>query len=366
MWMKELENGKYKFTERYQFEDMDKPKYVSVTLKSKSKQAENQATRMLMKKIEDKRNEKKKKELMTVSELFDRWLKIKSKSIKQSSYKDYKNRADQIIKIIGEVDINKLTAGQCNQMFEDWLIDDDLKYKTVHERYKILKSALEYGLRNDYIEKSIIESLKVEKINMSEFREDKYLEKEEADIVFKHIKNEDYLFVFKLMHHLGMRYYEAAAIHLEQIDFDELQITIDKQYDHNHKIYTLPKNNKVRTNHFNATTLKLIKNQLKRRKELMMLYGVRDCNLLAFNSRGEPLDISYANKLLDRVPLEKKITTHIFRHTFATRMVENNIPAKLIAEHLGQATTEMVDRIYAHFSQKMNDDLRDAINTVAI
>lgn len=53
-------------------------------------------------------------------------------------------------------------------MVEDWLVDDGLSYKTVNERYKILKSVPEYGLRNDYIDVSIIGNLNVEKINLSE------------------------------------------------------------------------------------------------------------------------------------------------------------------------------------------------------
>ena len=83
----------------------------------------------------------------------------------------------------------------------------------------------------------------------------------------------------------GMRYYEAAAIHMEQINFEDMTIHIDRQYDHNHKIYTLPKNNKKRIIHINPTTLKLVRKQAIRRKKLMLAYGVKDCNLLCFNTR---------------------------------------------------------------------------------
>lgn len=78
------------------------------------------------------------------------------------------------------------------------------------------------------------------------------------------------------------------------------------------------------------------------------------------------MSIAYANRLLSKVEVEKSVTTHIFRHTFITRMVENNIPSKLIAEHVGHSTTEMIDRIYSYFIDKMDNDLKQAINTVSI
>ena len=111
MWVKELANGKFKFTERYQFDSMPTPKYVSCTLKSKSAQAEKKALKILMKKIDDKKNAKSKKDKMTVSELFDKWLKLREKSIKKLSLKDYKHRAKMMLDQIGYIDVNKLRAG---------------------------------------------------------------------------------------------------------------------------------------------------------------------------------------------------------------------------------------------------------------
>lgn len=73
-----------------------------------------------------------------------------------------------------------------------------------------------------------------------------------------------------------------------------------------------------------------------------------------------------AQKILDKKieEPENPLTTHIFRHTFITRMVEQYVPATLIAEHVGHSDTQMIERVYNHFSEKTEEDLKTAINAI--
>jgi len=72
MWVVPLENGKFKFTERYKDDLTGKTKYVSVTLTSKSKQAEKKAISILNNKIEEKENKTTTKELR-FQDVLDEW-----------------------------------------------------------------------------------------------------------------------------------------------------------------------------------------------------------------------------------------------------------------------------------------------------
>lgn len=62
----------------------------------------------------------------------------------------------------------------------------------------------------------------------------------------------------------------------------------------------------------------------------------------------------------------KKISTHIFRHTFITRMVENKVDKELIAKHVGHSSTKMIDEVYGHFTSKMDSELKSVIQTYKI
>ncbi|XCY69914.1 hypothetical protein ABG808_07315 [Streptococcus iniae] len=54
MWIEELENGKFKYIERYRNPLTGKSNKVSVTLDKNSKQAENKARNLLQNKISKK------------------------------------------------------------------------------------------------------------------------------------------------------------------------------------------------------------------------------------------------------------------------------------------------------------------------
>lgn len=96
-----------------------------------------------------------------------------------------------------------------------------------------------------------------------------------------------------------------------------------------------------------------------------MAYGIRDNNLLFFRKNGEPLSLPASIKILHEFEDGKTLTTHIFRHTFISRMIENNVPSKLMAEHVGWSDTQML-KVYAHFSEQMNNELKEAIAKISI
>lgn len=253
-------------------------------------------------------------------------------------------------------------------MFLDWF-EEGLSFKTVSERKKLIVKIFEFADRYDYISSdNVSENLVVERINLPKANDEKYLEPEEADELFEKLEKdgrEEYADLLRLQMYTGMRYSEVNALHLEQIDLKEMTINIDRQYDRTNYIFTSPKGNTSRVININIDTLMLIKKVLRRRKLLLIAYGVLETELLFFNEQGKPIDISYVNILLHQYETEDKpLTTHIFRHTFITRMVENNVPSKLIAEHVGHKSTKLIERVYSHFSEKIQQDLKSAIQRV--
>lgn len=199
-------------------------------------------------------------------------------------------------------------------------------------------------------------------------REDKYLEQEEADQLFEDLTEagyEELADFFTLLIQTVMRFGELAALHIQDIDLEERTILIRFTYDKANKLFTLPKNNKTRLININNDTVKLIKKVLRIRKLLLMAYSVRGNNLLFFRDNNTPMDIFVCTRILHQFESpEKSLTTHIFRHTFITRLVEQYVPATLIAEHVGHSDTQMIERVYNHFSEKMAEDLKQAINDV--
>lgn len=370
MWMVEKGNGKYKFTERY--EDRDhKQKYVSVTLKSKSPQAFKQAQKILDDKIRSRLEAIPEPTAdYTFKEVTEKWLEVKKKTVKPSTVTSYVHVTDLIIKHIGDEKIATLTAGTINQMLLS-MFNSGLKYKTVSERYKLTKNIIKFAVDYDYLATDhITPKMKLEKINLSEKNSDKYLEVKEADALFKRMAEageEELSDMFNLQMQTGMRIGEVIALHLPDIDLVNKTILIRYTYDKANDQFTLPKGNKTRTIHISSKTVELIQKILLRRNLLLYAYGIKKTQLLFFTEKGKPFNSAVVNNKLHKFEEPNKpLTTHIFRHTFVTRMVENNIPSKLIADHVGHVDTKLVDNVYSHFTNKMNEDLKNAIELVQI
>ena len=167
-----------------------------------------------------------------------------------------------------------------------------------------------------------------------------------------------------------MRYNELVALNYNtDIDLVNKTICITKNYDAKNNLFTTPKTGDARTIFISDRMVSLIKEQIAYDQLKMMRYNLSRENTLLFRSwYDKPIHISTMNDKLRHIKFipGKTISTHIFRHTFVTIMLENNIEPKLIAKHLGHSSTKMIDRVYSHFSDKMNRQLQHAVDAVEI
>jgi integrase/recombinase XerD len=76
---------------------------------------------------------------------------------------------------------------------------------------------------------------------------------------------------------------------------------------------------------------------------------------LLVNSRFEPLTEEGVRNILKRLAqkagVDKKITPHMFRHTAATRLLENGADLRVVQEFLGHSSIRMTER-YTHVSKR--------------
>lgn len=65
------------------------------------------------------------------------------------------------------------------------------------------------------------------------------------------------------------------------------------------------------------------------------------------------------NETVSRIELPKKVTPHVFRHSFATKLIENGADLRIVQELLGHAGISNT-QIYTHVSMKHMKDVYEA------
>ncbi|MGD6885822.1 tyrosine-type recombinase/integrase [Staphylococcus shinii] len=57
--------------------------------------------------------------------------------------------------------------------------------------------------------------------------------------------------------------------------------------------------------------------------------------------------------------VEKGLSIHILRHTYATLLLESDVPMKIIQERLGHKTMSITEQVYSHVTENMNHKAKE-------
>ncbi len=150
--------------------------------------------------------------------------------------------------------------------------------------------------------------------------------------------------ILELLYASGMRVSELVNIKLNDISFGSKTIKI------------LGKGNKERITYYNDITNKYLNKYISNgRKEL----NVNNIDYLFLNYRGGHLTTrgveKILNKIIDKTALNKHITPHMLRHSFATHLLNEGCDLLSVQELLGHASLSATN-IYTHIT---NDRLKD-------
>ncbi len=195
-------------------------------------------------------------------------------------------------------------------------------FKYLHEIEEVIPSSPADKIKNGKREKSLPKAVS-------------------EDVIMSLINQADRLkdrLIVELLYGLGGRASEVASLRVESIDFDSGGILLDG------------KGSIERMNPIHPSCLELIRTYMRRYK---ITSGWLFPNRLDHSRHMNRQAINYlVNELADKAGVDRSLVSpHVFRHSFATHMLENGCDMAIVQEFLGHADIATT-KIYARVSQK--------------
>ena len=371
MWVVPLENGKFKFVERYEDELTGKSRTVTTTLTSQSPQAHKKAAGILNNKIT---NNKKKIDSteMLFHDVLDEWFKGHSKTIRPSSIATTKPIINIIkSKVNKDVLISRMTVRYMQNLM------NELNYSNSYLTHikSVFNSVFEYGEKIGALDNSPMPKVKLnyKAKSLEDFKStnDKYLTVDEAENLISALKSSKRVihcgYLAEFLYLTGARYNEAAILTEDDFDFENKTVyisgTLDRTKGYKNAIKGPTKTaQSTREVQLTTRTVAIVQGVMEFNKLMKLARPAYTDNGFVFTTKnGVPIANNAFNitckRIAKEIGIDKTISSHIFRHTHISILAENREPMKAIMQRVGHADERITNEIYTHVTQNMKETM---------
>ena len=376
MFYKALDNGKYRYYQKYWNIKKEKWEQVSVTLKSKTRAVQAEARRIL----EDKNNEKNTcstLQVETVKELYEEWMTIRKMEVKPSTLWTQMRIMKGFVETFGHEKPTKVksSALQHYLLAKDW----SYGYRNLVKVY--LSSLFNYATTVGHLVENPMDRVVLPKHNVTQeeiaLKRERYLSREQMclylDILSKQGKNPIFNLLVEFLYLTGLRIGEAQALRWSDINLETKLLTVKHTVQRANKKsdYRLasPKTiHSYRDVYLNARVIDLL-------QEVKQFTGVvSDKDLVFTNGRGDffALDSfnAYIQRYFDHQKICKrdcfKLTSHVFRHSHVSLLIELGFHIREIMERVGHSDEKTTIQIYTHVTEKMRETSIEKLETIEL
>ena len=304
-----------------------------------------------------------------------------SDRIKPSTFEKYEGLFRLYIQDsdICSIKLSELKAIQI-QRYYNKLFKNNKSRNLITNINKLLKQFLNYAVDEGYIlknpclgKKIVIPGEKSIKKEVQHFTDN------EIQILTKNINDSSYKELILIALGTGLRRGELLALTWNDIDLNQHIIKVNKSLSkvyligadgskERKQIIQVPKTkNSIREVPFPCSLETIFKDiKLKQKKAKLkcgISYNVSD--YIFTTSSGSLIDVTNLSHAWDRILKTAQLPHkkfHALRHTFATKLFENNIPLKTVSELLGHSSIDITANTYTHVIPKEKSNAVEKLN----
>ncbi|MBS8025542.1 tyrosine-type recombinase/integrase [Streptococcus suis] len=375
MWPEAHESGKVNFVERYRDPYTQKWKRKSVLMEKDTPRIRKEAQKILDAKIADTLSKLKSSEML-FTDLFDQWWTFYQQEIKRSSIASLKGNIKEIRDSFG---LGIKVVNIDPKYVQNYLDNLDCSRNKKERNKSMLNLAFDYAVDLDIIKDNPSRRAKLPRIKktLEDWKkiEEKYLEEDEIKPLLKELFRRPSTYRAALLAEFmslnGCRIGEAVSLEPENRDFETKILQLHGTYDHTEGYRngekTTPKTNASYRETFMTKREMEIIEELEFMNELEKNTNprYRDMGYIFTTKNGVPIQtnsfnlaLKKANQRLEK-PIQKNLTSHIFRHTLVSRLAENRVPLKAIMDRVGHADAKTTTQIYTHVTKKLKANVAE-------
>ena len=202
-------------------------------------------------------------------------------------------------------------------------------YNFVSDKFEEIENPTS-KIESPHVEKTLPDFLSIQEVNLL------FTSISENDIYELRDKT-----IFELLYSCGLRITEAIEILSNNVDFE------------NSLVRVVGKGNKERISPIGDEAKRLLVKYLQESRP--EICGKRECEYLFISKKGSKLNRKSVWRLLKnyvtRTRINKNITPHTLRHSFATHLIENGADLRSVQELLGHMDISTT-QVYTHLAKK--------------
>ena len=276
------------------------------------------------------------------------------KRLDDKSLKAYRIDLGQFSQQYMKTRITEITS----DMLESYItiLNKAYKPKTVKRKIASLKAFFSYLEYKDYIEKNPFNKVKtkfrepiilpktIPLYTVETFLATIYKQQKEANTIYQKRNALRDAAVIELLFATGLRISELCSLRKNDIDlFDQTVLVYGKG----------SKERRIQIG--NDDVIKILK-EYKKEYEV----EIENCNYFFANQSGQKLSDQAVRRMINKyssiAAIDLHITPHMFRHTFATSLLEADVDIRYIQEMLGHSSIN-ITQIYTHVAMSKQRDI---------
>ena len=303
---------------------------------------------------------------MTLDEWYEKWMKTCKKNCRDNSKETYARHYKRVQDDLGWRKLNKLNLIVMQDAINKLRTDNERKNSK-----KILVDMLEKAVNADLIQKNVAKQINTV-ITKEEKNPRRVLTVRETQIFLEEAKDTFYYNLFIVALETGMRVGELSGLQWEDIDFKKRVVHVkhsmtyfsNAEGKYVFELHPTKTNKGLRDIPLSARAINALRQQyfLKQtliNKEKEPLEGFENLVFVTKNNRpttqfliSESINCTIKRIHKNHPDLEfEKFTPHCFRHTFATRYLEAEVPLKTVSALLGHTQLQLTTDLYMHVTQ---------------